>query len=204
MSVIPNIIPNRNKIIEAIVYFSKALKYPSKMMIYKVLAELDYRHFLETGLPVTNLEYFAWKWGPVPKDFDKEISDRKQDIICIPKDFTNSIYVDTREWVNKKTGEDCKMFLFKSKRKPNLEIFSPRQKKILDQVAAIYKDATPTQASQASHEKDKPWQKTIALKGREGDLIDFFEILPKNSKIDKDEAKERLNEILAFTHNYKA
>lgn len=200
MSVNLNIMPNRKKILEAIVYFSQLLKYPSKMMMYKVLAELDYRHFLETGLPVTNLEYFAWERGPVPKDFHHEITDK--DTICIPKDFTSSIYVETKEWVNKK-GEDCKMFLFKSKRKPILQMFSPRQKKILEQVATIYKDATPTQASQASHEKNTPWQKTIALKGKEGELIEFLEILPKDSKINKEEAKERLSEIRAFTLNYK-
>lgn len=196
----PNINPNRAKIIEAIIYFSKNLKNPTKMMIYKVLAELDYRHFQETGMSVTNLDFYAWRKGPVPADFDSEISDRENKAIDVPDDFKTSLYVDEIVWANNKG----KTLLWKAKKKPNLDIFTQRQKDILDNVAFIYKDSTATQASDASHEKDTPWEKTNKLYGEEGHFIDFLKILPKESRIDEEEIKERIEEIFAFTHNFKA
>jgi uncharacterized phage-associated protein len=195
--------PNRTKILEAIVFFSKKLKYPTKMMMYKVLAEIDYRHILETGMPITNLEYFAWKWGPVPKSLDEEISDRENNKIVLPKDFLPALIIDEQTWVNKKTGEDQKGFYYKAKRQPKLEFFSPRQIKILNDVAFCYKDTTPTDASAASHERDKPWYKVYHLKGEKNGYIDFFEFLPKDTTINVDEAKEKLFDIAVFQKNYQ-
>jgi len=200
MSEISNISPNRAKIIEAIVYFSKNLKNPSKMMIYKVLAELDYRHFQQTGMPVTYLKFFAWEKGPVPQAFDREITDRENKTIDVPDDFKASLYIDEIIWTNNKG----KTLLWKAKKKPNLDIFTPRQKRLLEEVAFIYKNTTATDASKASHEKDTPWKKTNDLFGEEGHLIDFFKILPKGIKIDDEEIKEKTEEILAFMHNFKA
>jgi len=203
MSEITNITPNRKKIIESIVYFSRELKCPSKTMMYKVLAELDYRHFKETGLPVTHFEYFAWEWGPVPKKFDAEISDRVNKTIILPDDFTSSLYIEEENWIDK-NGKDAKTLYWRAKRKPNLDVFSPRQLRILEDVAFIYKEATATKASDASHERQTPWYKTNVLTGKEGQLIDFFKILPEDTKIDTEEVKERIDDIVTFRQNYKA
>lgn len=196
----PNIDPNRAKIIEAIKYFSKKLKTPSKMMIYKVLAELDYRHFQKTGMSVTGLDFYAWEKGPVPADFDKEISDRENQSIEVPDDFKSSLYVEEIIWEDNKG----KTLLWKTKKTPKLDVFTQRQKEILDDIAFIYKNATATQASDASHERNTPWAKTNKLFGEEGHLIDFLKILPKESKIDVEEVQERMEERLAFAHNFKA
>lgn len=194
--------PNRKKILEAIVYFSKKLKYPSLVMMYKVLAELDYRHLQETGNSVTNLEYFAWDKGPVPKDFDREISDRECKEIILPKDFSTSLRIDKQDWVDEK-GNNRYAFYFKEKRKANLDLFSPRQQKILNDIADIYKNTSPTDASNASHERDKPWYKVYVIQNKKGEYIDFFEFLPKNSQVNVGEAKENLFEIAVFQKNYQ-
>ena len=201
MNEILNLNINRNKLLEALIYFSKYLKYPTKMMLYKVLAELDFRHFKETGIPVTNLEYSAWKFGPVPKKLDEELSDRKKDKVTIPPDFSDSLICIKEEWETD-TGEKRKTFKFKAKRKPNLDVFSPRQKEILNNVLTIYKNVKPTTASKASHEKDTPWHITVKKTGKEGELINYFDLLNNKSKISKEEAVDMVREISAFQNNY--
>lgn len=201
MNEILNLNINRKKLLEALIYFSKYLKYPTKMMLYKVLAELDFRHFKETGIPVTNLEYSAWKFGPVPKKLDEELSDRKKDDVIIPPDFSDWLICIKEEWETD-TGEKRKTFKFKAKRKPNLDVFSPRQKEILDNVLTIYKNVKPTTASKASHEKDTPWYITVKKTGKEGEIINYFDLLNSKSKVSKEEAVDMVREISAFQHNY--
>lgn len=201
MNEILNLNINRDKLLEALIYFSKYLKYPTKMMLYKVLAELDFRHFRETGIPVTNLEYSAWKFGPVPKKLDEELSDRKKDVVIVPPDFSDSLTCIKEEWETEK-GDIRKTFKFRAKRKPNLNVFSPRQKDILDNVLTIYKNVKPGTASKASHEKDTPWYITVKKTGKEGNTINYFDLLNSNSKISKEEAVEMIREVSAFQYNY--
>ena len=77
----------RQILLEAILFFTQKgkIKYPSKTMIYKLLAEVDFRHFQETGQKVTNLKYLAYPYGPVPAEFNNEITCDKE--IIVPTDF---------------------------------------------------------------------------------------------------------------------
>ena len=190
--------PYRQKLIEAMVYFAKKVKNPTKMMMYKLLAELDFRHFEQTGLPVTNLEYEAWRLGPVPKSLDKEIT--ADDDIELPDDLAEALDCEKGEWETRE-GEKKPKFVFHAKRAPNLKVFSPRQQKVLKEVADIYRYATATQASKASHEKDMPWTKTIIKKG-EGAVIDYLDQLTNKSPVSKEEAREMMEEIVAFQKTY--
>ena len=56
----------RQKLLIAIIYFTKNVKKPSKVKIFKLLYFLDFKHFQQTGRNVTNLDYFALEFGPVP------------------------------------------------------------------------------------------------------------------------------------------
>lgn len=168
------------------------------MMMYKLLAELDFRHFRETGLTVTNLEYKAFPKGPVPEDFQKEIT-RKNKLV-LPPDFVDSLYCDAVEFIGV-DGKEYKGFMYRARRKPNLKLFSPRQQKILQQVADIYRDATATEASDASHERGTPWTITIAKKGERA-TIDLFETLELIKPLTREIAEERLKERQALIYNY--
>ena len=188
----------RQRLLEAVVFFAQKskIKYPSKMMIYKLLAEIDFRHFEETGLPITNLNYRAFRWGPVPQEFHDEIT--KDKAITLPEDFQNSLLIEEIKF--EKNKKECTYFKYVSKRKPELKIFSPRQLRIMEEVAFIYKDSPPTEASKASHEPNKAWAKTMASKG-EGAKIDLIETI-KVGVMSKEMIKERINEREAMTHNY--
>lgn len=183
----------RKKLLEAIIFFTK-VKNPTKMMIYKLLAELDFRHFEEKGYPVTNLEYVAWPMGPVPKGLDNEISNEKE--IVLPKDFEGSLYCEKYEF-EKSDGSIAYGFKFRAKRKPDLSVFSPREQRIMKEVAEIYKTATATDASRASHEIDKPWVKTPP-----GKIIDMVETIKLKAAITKEEVREIMQEIAAFYKTY--
>jgi len=194
---------HRQKLLEAMIFFAESVKYPSKMMMYKLLAELDFRHFKATGLPVTNLQYEAWKRGPVPKELHKEISPQKDEIV-LPNDFGEGLWVEKVD-CDTHDGSKKTMFLFHPRRKPHLNVFSPRQQEILKQVADIYKTATPTEASKASHEPGTPWTITVQKCGdKEGAIIDFLDFLDKKSPVTRDEAREMIEEMRAFQRNYSA
>jgi len=190
--------PYRQRLIEAMVYFSKKVRKPTKMMMYKLLAELDFRHFKQTGMPVTNLEYEAWKRGPVPRSLNEEITDQKD--VILPPDLAEALDCAKTDWETS-DGEKRVEFRFKAKRQPNLSIFTPRQKQILKDVAFIYSNATATMASNASHEVDTPWTKTVQEKG-EGAVIDYLDQLDENSPVDREDAQERMKEIKAFHETY--
>ncbi|MCK4485369.1 MAG: SocA family protein [Desulfobacterales bacterium] len=74
----------------------------------KLLYFLDFMHFKQTGKSVTDLNYYAWKRGPVPKTLWKEISgdmcdDLKQAITIVPIEHFQKI-------VSKKKKFDDKHF----------------------------------------------------------------------------------------------
>ena len=56
----------REKLINAAVYFASNTAYCGKIKLIKLLYLLDFEHFRQTGRSVTGLEYRAWKLGPVP------------------------------------------------------------------------------------------------------------------------------------------
>lgn len=167
-------------------------------MMYKLLAELDFRHFKQTGLPVTNLTYKAWRRGPVPTKLNEEITEKKD--IALPPDLAEALDCAKTDWETP-DGEKKLEFLFKAKRHPDLSVFTPRQKRLLEDIAFIYSKATATMASKASHEADMPWTKTVREKG-EGAVIDYLDQLDKNSPVDRDEARERMKEIEAFHETF--
>ena len=106
------------------------------------------------------------------------------------------------EWESK-DGQVHYGFRFHPKRKPDLKVFTPRQQNILKEVIEIYKFATATQASEASHERDMPWTKTVRLKG-EGAIIEYLDQLTEKSPVSKEEAQEMMDEIHAFQKTYNS
>ena len=75
---------SREKLINAVLYFSQNTKFCGKTKLMKLLYFLDFMHFKQTGKSVTDLDYFAWEQGPVPKEFFEEINNTpKEDLNAI-------------------------------------------------------------------------------------------------------------------------
>ena len=71
---------NREKLINAIVYFASNTRHCGKVKLFKLLYLLDFTHFRETGRNVTGLDYQAWKMGPVPLDLMQEWDELESDM----------------------------------------------------------------------------------------------------------------------------
>jgi hypothetical protein len=190
----------RNRLLEAIVYFSGSVKHPTKMVMYKMLAMLDYRHYRDTGLPVTDLEYETWQMGDVPAAFHREIT-RGNDII-LPDFLAEAINVSKEEF-ELMDGKRTVEFGFRPKRgrKFNPKVFTPRQRKILDEVVDIFKEVPAWLASQASHEPNTPWSRAVKAEGY-NKRIDYAKYADLDKSIDIEIAKEKLKEMRAHIDNY--
>ena len=173
----------RAKLLNAIIYFAQNTNFCGKTKLMKLLFFLDFLHFRETGKPVTGLDYFAWKKGPVPRALFDEISNQMQ------PDMAEAIKVAPIDKFQK----------IVAKKRFNDEFFTPRETRILESVSFIFKDARAEDMVEISHLPNAPWEKTLKEKG-EWQKIDYLLALDDTTRsLSIDEAKEIMEEI-AETH----
>lgn len=70
----------REKMINAIIYFANHTRHLGKIKLFKLLYLLDFEHFSQTGRSVTGLDYRAWKFGPVPVALEQEWEEPEADM----------------------------------------------------------------------------------------------------------------------------
>ena len=182
---------HREKLLNAVVFFAKKTKCPSLVKMFKLLFFLDFYHFKLTGKSVTDLDYRALPRGPVPCDFYEEVENGK-----VPDDMKDAFALIPFE-----TKQDRQGFNFQAKRLPDMSVFSPREQQLLRDLADTFKDATPTQMSEMSHLKNKPWDKTIKEKGPNA-LIDYLLAVDADAKVSVEDAKMLLKEHREMLSNF--
>lgn len=184
----------RKKLLNAIIFFVKNVKIPSKVKLFKLLYFLDFKHFQETGKNVTNLDYHALNWGPVPLSFYGEVKENE-----IPNDFAPFLLIEAfqSESGEKKGG----MFKVRNKVQPDLKVFTPRERRILGELVEIYKEVDASLISEVSHLKNQPWDKTRTEKG-ENQLIDYMLALDKDAQISFEDACEYIKERKEMLTNF--
>ena len=186
----PNIL--RNKLINAVLFFAQNTNYCNTTKISKLLYFLDFKHFEQTGYPSIGLKYYSFENGPVPKDFWLEVRDAK-----VPDDFEGKIVLI------RKTDEfspGYKETEFIAKEKPDMDIFTPREKKILEDVAFIYKDIRAKEISEITHKEDHPWIVTKEKKGLNKE-IDYIEAIDQKSSISVAQAIECIKDYYETVKN---
>lgn len=175
---------NKEKLINSILYFVKNVKYPGKIKICKLLFNLDFAHFKQTGKSVTGLDYYAWEKGPVPESLFNKL---REDMIS--EEFQPYLIIIKRDTLH----EIC------PKQKPNMEVFSKREKNILEEIAEIYKNTKAEDMIKISHLKGKQWDTTLKSKG-ESKKIDYMLALDDTAEsISKEEATIR-QKFIQETH----
>jgi uncharacterized phage-associated protein len=182
----------REKLLNAILYFAANVKNPSKVKIFKLLYFLDFEHFKQTGRSVTNLDYFAFDFGPVPKDLYQEVGNNDP-----PIDF--SPYLTIVPFTSEESGK--KGGMFKAKQKPNLKVFSPREQDILNRLAEMFRDVDAKMISDISHFKNHPWDRTMKEKGKFAQ-IDYTLAIDKESKVPLEDAVNFLKERKEMLDNF--
>ncbi len=139
---------DREKLINAIIFFSQNTKHCHTLKLFKLLNFADFEHFRQTGRTITGLDYRALPKGPVPTKLFDEIK-RGGD-----KDLRDAIHV-----IEIKDGITDALLRrdLKAKSPFDKKWFTPRELKILARVAEFFRDLPSEDMSKFSHANKKPW-----------------------------------------------
>lgn len=176
----------REKLFHVIAFFAKKTKHCHKLKLFKLLYFTDFEHFKQTGRTVTGLEYFAWPMGPVPKKLDQEIQGGSEDLY-------ESINFTPQRYMDEDFKKD-KAINISPKRKFDKNLFSKREKRIMEKMVMIYKNATAKDMTAASHERGKPWDRVYNREDKQGEKIPYVYALdgtPGSISIEEADEMER-------------
>lgn len=183
----------QQRLVSAIQYFSKNVKYPSKTKMFKLLYFMDIEHIKETGLPITNLEYYTWDYGPVPRSVWHDLKDGYN-----PKYFSGFVKLIP---INYDEEDESTKLEFRCIKSPDMSVFTPRQIKIIEKITLIYKEARSIEISKISHEIKKPWSITKEQKGM-NKIIDLTLALEDSDPISKEDAERLISERKEMIYNF--
>jgi uncharacterized phage-associated protein len=168
----------REKLINAIIYFAKHTEYVGKLKLLKLLYLLDFCHFKTTGKSVTGLEYFAWEKGPVPKSLFEELENMQPDL-------NDAIHIE-------KIGTFYKIV---PRKKFTDKYFTPREKMLLHGLSSAFKHHKADEMKEVTHLRKRPWDKTWNEKGPQAKIDYMLAIDDEQSSLPYGEAQDRMKEI---------
>jgi hypothetical protein len=131
----------------------------------------------------------------VPKDFWLEIKDGK-----VPEDFKGKLALVLKK---EEFNSNFKEIEFRARTNADLSIFTPREIKILKDLALVFRDVRAWEISEISHLPNQPWHITREQKG-ENSLIDYSLVINEesDSDVDSESAKESLKEHFEIVNNF--
>ena len=138
----------RQKLINAIIYFAQNTAQCGKIKLFKLLYLMDFQHFQETGKTVTGLEYQAWKFGPVPVKVMEEWESPDPDLSNAIHIEVEPVYDYDRQSVkvNEGVGFDDSEF-------------TPRQLRIMQSLSEQYRDTFSPKMIDVTHAQNGAWDK---------------------------------------------
>lgn len=139
---------NRNRLINSVLYFAQNTNFCGKVKLFKLLYLLDFEHFKATGKSVTDLEYQAWELGPVPVALADEWEN-------LPEDLSAAVaikYEPVISYVRQKIVPNPGVTFERDQ-------LTPRQVRMLEDLATKYKNFTSEQMVELTHEPNGPWDK---------------------------------------------
>jgi uncharacterized phage-associated protein len=180
----------REKLLNAVLYFAKETIYLNLTKISKLLYYLDFEHFKKTGCPSIGLDYYSFNNGPVPRDFWLEIREGNT-----PEDFASKLSFIRNE------DDPYKEVTIKAIAQPDLTVFSPREVKLLQWLAEVYKEARGKDMTEVSHLPNQPWDKTCKTCGM-NELIDYMLAIDDTAEVCREDAEESLKEHREVVENF--
>ena len=184
----------RKKLLNAVLFFAKNTKHLNLTKVSKLLYFLDFTHFNQTGYPSIGLNYYAFRKGPVPRDFWLEIKDGN-----VPEDFRGRLALIPR---TDDFAPNYKELEIRAIKGPDFSVFTPRETKILENLAFIFRDARAGEISEVSHLPKQPWDITFKKSG-ENSLIDYLLAIDEKSEISLDDATDSLKEHFEAIRNFR-
>lgn len=150
----------REKTINAIIFFAKSTRFLGKTKLCKLLYFLDFEHFKETGRSVTGMDYYAWKMGPVPVDLYEEVDMPEPDL------------ADKVEFSETPTRNGTMLVV-----KPVAEFdgshFSKREMRIMQGLSEEFRDTRADDMIEATHLENQPWHKIYVEEGKRQQQIPY-------------------------------
>lgn len=179
---------NRQKLINAIIYFVTHTKFCGKTKLFKLLYFLDFSHYSRTGRSVTGLDYFAWKMGPVPTELFDELNNPCED------------FIQALEIKIKKTANGRDMLNITPLFEFSADFFSKRELRLLEQLANEFKHSYAKSMIEATHLENLPWHEVYEKMGLKQQQIPYELAL---NKVELEQINKNVNEHIEFIENYK-
>jgi uncharacterized phage-associated protein len=146
----------RQKLINAILYFATNTNKCGVTKLIKLLCLLDFEHFRQTSKSVTGATYSAWDLGPVPEPLWHE--------------FDKAMQPDLAAAVTLREYDKFKKVVIKRVYDP--QFHTPRERAIMAQLAKRYYNHTARQMVEVTHQPGSPWSVTTREKGQ-NQAIDY-------------------------------
>lgn len=141
---------DRERLINAIIYFAKNTKHCGITKLMKLLFLLDFDHFKLTGRSVTGQDYFAYPKGPVPGEIHDELTgDFGDDLAATITIVPERMYDHERLTVKAVGGFD-----------PSL--FSNRELRLLETISKEYHEHHSKQMVKVTHAENGVWDQVYA------------------------------------------
>lgn len=150
----------REKLIQAVVYFSHNVRKLGKVKLFKLLYFLDFQHFRDAGKSVTGYEYYAWPMGPVPVDLFTELK-------TPAPDWEGRVQFNT---IQVAKGE---MFAPKALCEFDPSHFSKRELRLLRELASEFRDTDAEDMIEVTHLENQPWHKVWVERNTPKALIPY-------------------------------
>lgn len=175
---------DREKLLNAIVFFVENTEYCHKIKLYKLLYFLDFQHFQATGRSVTGTDYFAWPKGPVP--------------VGLQNEFQNPS-LDMQQALSIEIAQPNGRLDIVPRAEFNSSLFSKRELRILKALCEEFSDAKAADMVEATHVENLPWHQVYEVEQNKQGPI------PYSYAIRADEASEvteTIKEHNEFIRNY--
>lgn len=165
----------REKLINAILFFSKRVRYLGKTKLFKLLYFLDFEHYKQKGRAVTGLEYYAWPMGPVPVDLQNEIEAQQPE-----DDMSAHLRFHKRPLPG--TKNNGWMLDVHALADFDPTHFTKRELQIMEELAEEFRDAKAEDIVEATHLENLPWHEIYVTEGRQQDRIPYELALRKEEE----------------------
>ena len=140
------------KIGHTVVYLAERIPELSKTKLLKLLYILDEISIKKSGIPILNLKYKVWKFGPVSEELFIDLS---SELTLLDK------------FIKKENDAS----FIKAKVKFNDDEFSDNDIDLMDAVIEKYGDKTAKELVSYTHRINSPWYNTA----KENDVLDLLE-----------------------------
>jgi len=151
----------REKLLNAIIFFANNTSYLGKTKLWKLLYFLDFEHFKETGRSVTGMEYNAWPMGPVPVALHNEVDAPKPDMAA------------KIQFGKKEVNGNNQMLTVTPLAEFDPSHFSKRELRLMERLASDFAKTKADDMIEATHLENQPWHKIYNELGLKQQSIPF-------------------------------